>query len=110
MLAPIALASPVDLTSLSQDSSPARTLELVGVASPKQLIDGKFDMEMAKRDCVYIQEKYARRSEHERKVEAHRQRRAGRKAKRAGVTSVPVTNIGNLIVSLCRPFLQLDFG
>jgi hypothetical protein len=62
-------------------------------------VDGKFDTELAERDCAYIQEKYARRSEHERKVQAARQGRSTRKTKRAGVSNVPLNNIGNLIVS-----------
>ena len=101
LLAPAAMASPIALSStdLAQEVTPARTLELVGATSPKPIIDGKFDFEMAKRDCVSVQEKYARRSEHERQIEAKRRTRAARKAKRSGVTNVPVTNVFNQIVS-----------
>lgn len=105
---PAALASPIPFPSSDisvPTESSARSLELVGTTSPTIFLDGKFDTEIAKRECVYIHDKYSRKAEHERKVEKERGRREAhqsRRSRRSGVTTVPVANLGALdsVVSL----------
>ena len=85
LLADSALASPIQ--------SSVRSLELTGSPVREVFPDGKYDEELVKRECVYIQEKYSRRAEHEQAVAARKPRQAKR-----GVATVALQNHGQNVV------------
>jgi hypothetical protein len=91
LLVPSALASPI--------TSETRSITLSGSPVKDLFPDGNFNEEIAKRECSYTQDKYARRAEHEKAVSGRKHRKAKR-----GVATVDMLNVGAVdqVVSTSR--------